>query len=109
MTGEKDATAEMPGCRVASNSDQTVASHKPDEMPGVEEIAELLVSAHASLATPQNTARAILALFAPILAEKEREIDRLYYHRQHWRGRSDYWESRALAQIAAPGAAMEAP
>lgn len=74
MTGEKDATAEMPGCRVASNSDQTVASHKPDEMPGVEEIAELLVSAHASLATPQNTARAILALFAPILAEKERQL-----------------------------------
>lgn len=51
MTGEKDA---------------------PAEMPSVEEIAELLVSAHASLATPQNTARAVLALFAPILAETER-------------------------------------
>lgn len=53
-------------------ADGELAMTAPAEMPGVEEIARLLVSAHASLATPQNTARAILALFAPILAEKER-------------------------------------
>jgi Zn ribbon nucleic-acid-binding protein len=44
----------------------------PAAMPGERELVDLLVSAHASLATTQNTARAILALFAPILAEKER-------------------------------------
>lgn len=95
----------------------------PAEMPGVEEIARAIYEAqgfayegktvladgtpYAAWAKAVSGARAILALFAPILAEKERDIERLYYHRQHWRGRADYWEARALAQIAAPGAAME--
>ncbi|MGX1741604.1 hypothetical protein ACWIEX_08620 [Bosea sp. NPDC055353] len=63
MTSEKV----NPTC--AKNAQVQIA---PAEMSGEREIAELLVSERASLATPQNTARAILALFAPILAEKER-------------------------------------
>lgn len=77
----------------------------PAEMPGVEEIAELLVSAHASLATPQNTARAVLALFAPILAEKERTAlrreTRALSQAQEWRNIAEKSEARALAAEAA--------
>lgn len=94
MTGEKDA---------------------PAEMPGVEEIAKLLVSAHASLATPQNTARAILALFAPILAEKDAQVRageimtqkmRELAARQKAAGKEYY--DRALAAEAALAAALRA-
>lgn len=59
------------------------ADTAPAEMPGVEEIKDLLLRFHADTASAwrherdgiaSSVARAVLAIFAPILAEKEREL-----------------------------------
>lgn len=92
MTGENAAPAAMP-------SEREISGIIIDGMD------DLRVDIHFDIDNKEQVAdwaaAKIAALFAPILAEKEREIERLYYHRQHWRGRADYWEARALAAEAA--------
>lgn len=93
MTGEKDA---------------------PAEMPSVEEIKDRLLRFHADTASAwrherdgiaTSAARAILDLFAPILAEKERDSlrreTRALAQAQDWRNEAAKAEARALAAEAA--------
>lgn len=84
MTGEKDPRDVMQAEHDARLSEHP-AFRAPAEMPGVEDIARVLFEfatctdiAKGPAAVDANAgsfARAILALFAPILAEKERERD----------------------------------
>lgn len=90
MTGEKDPRDVMQAEHDARLYEHP-AFQAPAEMPGVEEIARVLAAArkarhggapelvaYAGLGRSDDvdhrSARAILDLFAPILAEKEREI-----------------------------------
>lgn len=78
MTGENAAPAEMPVAShgIASGETQpdlcsTAATQAPAAMPSVEEIRDLLCGYVPTLDASTEAARAILDLFAPILAEKE--------------------------------------
>lgn len=78
MTGENAAPAEMPVAShgIASGETQpdlcsTAATQAPAAMPSVEEIRDLLCGYVPTLDASTEAARAILDLFAQILAEKE--------------------------------------
>lgn len=78
MTSENTAPAEMPVAShgIASGETQpdlcsTAATQAPAAMPSVEEIRDLLCGYVPTLDASTEAARAILDLFAPILAEKE--------------------------------------
>lgn len=60
------------------------ASPAPAAMPGEEEIAKLISGAPFPSPRSLSKARAILALFAPILAEKEREISTFDQREVEW-------------------------
>lgn len=97
---------------VLRSTDETQA---PAAMPSEEEIeAEIRPMSYEGADLAECVAR-ILALFAPILAEKEREIERACaYHAnatigwERERGRSEELEARALAAEAALAKAVEA-
>jgi len=91
----------------------------PAAIPSAEEIAKLISGAPFPSPKSLAKARAILALFAPILAEKEREIANLdsltdimmETHLKEvstWRNAADQFRGRALAAEAALAAAVEA-
>ena len=108
MTGEKvkDPTV----------SKRETVQTAPAEMPGVEEIQFVLAQPLKDDDWVVENARAILALFAPILAEKERdnrqlklevaaerETSRISIY--GWRDKENEMEARALAAEAALAAA----
>ena len=128
MTGEKDPRDVMQAEHDAGLSDHP-AFRAPAEMPGVEEIARLLFQRSVYHGYDADTlkrewmrtegfhrgnARAILALFAPILAEKEREKAIAIEEAIENAGREALWrdqlrkeEARALAAEAALAAERE--
>ena len=82
----------------------------PAAMPGEEEVQFVLAQPISDDDWIVEKARAILALFAPILAEKERledELEGTDWHAIEAGRQRDVWKARALAAEAALAAERE--
>jgi len=103
MTGEEDAPAEMPGEREIASAIYQARNGK-----GCVHWSRL---PHSHQEPYLSDARTVRALFAPILAEKERKAMRRWTaalsQAQDWRNVAEKAEARALAAEAALAAERE--